>query len=209
MSSTQKKLVQSTWSHLTTSFTFEIIGTLLFKSLFKTTPSAVSIFPFSREYMEAGSDVNSRLYTSPRFLEHAAKVIGAVDLAVKSLDDLETLAPILEDLGKKHVRYGVVTGHYDLVGNALIDTLKEALGEQWTEDVKGAWLVVWGLVRQTMDPDVFSVGQRVKTQFGKGVVAEKRDNDYVVVPHTSTWVLAYGQKPILNLAPNMLKPDDA
>ena len=89
MSSTQKKLVQSTWSHLTTSFTFEIIGTLLFKSLFKTTPSAVSIFPFSREYMEAGSDVNSRLYTSPRFLEHAAKVIGAVDLAVKSLDDLE------------------------------------------------------------------------------------------------------------------------
>ena len=122
---------------------------------------------------------------------------------------LQTLAPILEDLGKKHVRYGVVTGHYNFVGNALIDTLKEALGEQWTEDVKGAWLVVWGFVRQTMDPDIFSVGQRVKTQFGKGVVAEKRDNNYVVVPHTSTWVLAYGQKPILNLAPNMLKPDDA
>ncbi|GMH93444.1 hypothetical protein TrVE_jg487 [Triparma verrucosa] len=60
------------------------------------------------------------------------------------------------------------------------------------------------LVKRETD---FSVGQRVLTQFGKGVVAEKRANDYVVVLHTSTWVLAYGQKPTLYLAPNMLKPD--
>ncbi|GMH66355.1 hypothetical protein TL16_g04411 [Triparma laevis f. inornata] len=60
------------------------------------------------------------------------------------------------------------------------------------------------LVKRETD---FSVGDRVLTQFGKGVVAEKRAADYVVILHTSTWVLAYGQKPTLYLAPNMLKPD--
>ena len=78
-----------------------------------------------------------------------------------------------------------------------------------TQTDSNSTVQIMSSTQKTLVPDVFSVGQRVKTQFGNGVVAEKRDNDYVVIPHTSTWVLAYGQKPILNLAPNMLKPDDA
>lgn len=93
------------------------------------------------------------MYASPRFLSHAVKVVSAVNLAVTSLKDLPTLVPILRNLGQKHVAYGVVTEHYDLVGGALIATLVDALEEKWTDDVKEAWLAIWGLLRSTMDPD--------------------------------------------------------
>ena len=50
-------------------------------------------------------------------------------------------------------------------------------------------------------------GDRVLTPFGKGVVVEKRATDLVVRLHTSTWVLAYGQKPTLYLDPAIVKKD--
>ncbi|GMI13589.1 hypothetical protein TrVE_jg2308 [Triparma verrucosa] len=77
-------------------------------------------------------------------------------------------------------------------------------GEAVTTQLDPGFFLDPALIKRETD---FSVGQRVLTQFGKGVVAEKRVNAYIVVLHESTWVLAYGQKPTLYLGPKMLKPD--
>ena len=45
------------------------------------------------------------------------------------LTKLDELVPILTSLGTKHVGYGVVPEHYAIVGEALIATLGDALGD--------------------------------------------------------------------------------
>ena len=68
-----------------------------------------------------------KIYQSESFKNHAFKVMGAVDMAVKSLDDLENLMPKLKNLGRIHVNKGVKVEHYPVIGDALITTMKVGL----------------------------------------------------------------------------------
>ena len=43
-----------------------------------------------------------------------------------------------QDLGKRHVKYGVQPAHYDVVGQALLATLESGLGAEWTEQASQA-----------------------------------------------------------------------
>ena len=82
--------------------------------------------------------------------EQGKKLMQALALAVKSLDRPEALMPVLQDLGRRHARYGVTDAHYDTVGAALIWTLEKGLGERFTADVRGAWVAVYQVVATTM-----------------------------------------------------------
>ncbi|MFA9474286.1 MAG: globin domain-containing protein [Filomicrobium sp.] len=44
----------------------------------------------------------------------------------------------MQDLGRKHVDYGVKDEHYQPVGEALIFTLEKGLGGDFTPEVKDA-----------------------------------------------------------------------
>jgi hemoglobin-like flavoprotein len=70
--------------------------------------------------------------------------------AVKGLDRLEQLAPVLQDLGRRHVAYGVGDAHYAIVGQALLWTLEKALGRAFTPELRHAWTTVYTLVATTM-----------------------------------------------------------
>ncbi len=95
--------------------------------------------------------MSDSLFADPKFKKHAAGVISTVDAAVGMLGgDLTPLVGILKDLGKKHVAYGVIPAHYDVVGQALIETLATAMGEAFTPDVKRAWVEIYGIVSSTM-----------------------------------------------------------
>jgi hemoglobin-like flavoprotein len=82
--------------------------------------------------------------------EQGKKLMQALALAVKSLDRPEALMPVLQDLGRRHVKYGVTDAHYDTVGAALIWTLEKGLGERFTADVREAWVAVYQAVATTM-----------------------------------------------------------
>jgi hemoglobin-like flavoprotein len=47
--------------------------------------------------------------------------------------------PAVEDLGRRHSRYGVTPEHYKPVGEALLWTLEKGLGPAFTPPVKEAW----------------------------------------------------------------------
>src|SRR4029078_13099145 len=51
--------------------------------------------------------------------------------AVRGLDDPEALLPALKSLGRRHAVYGVRDAHYATVAEALLDTLKHALGDEF------------------------------------------------------------------------------
>jgi hemoglobin-like flavoprotein len=82
--------------------------------------------------------------------EQGKKLMQMIAAAVGKLTDLDTLVPILQNLGKRHVAYGVKPSHYDTVGGALLLTLEQGLGDAFTPDVKAAWTVVYGVMAKTM-----------------------------------------------------------
>merc|ERR1712232_1546959 len=81
---------------------------------------------------------------------HVTKVVTTVATAVSLLTDLPTLVPVLQGLGIKHQSLGVVPEHYDVVGEAIIESLAVALGANFTEPVKNAWLKVYTTVKTVM-----------------------------------------------------------
>ena len=78
------------------------------------------------------------------------KLMQMLAAAVNGLDRLDQLIPVVEDLGRRHVAYGVREDHYDTVGAALLWTLRKGLGDAFTPEVEDAWTAVFGLLSSTM-----------------------------------------------------------
>ena len=82
--------------------------------------------------------------------EQRKKLMQMITAAVKGLDHLEQLVPVLQDLGRRHAGYGVADAHYDTVGEALLWTLEKALGRAFTPELRLAWTTVYTLLATTM-----------------------------------------------------------
>lgn len=123
------RLVQETWKDV------EAIGLdaakLFYRNLFSADANLKPLFKGDME-------------------EQGKKLMEMIGMAVRNLNDPETLVPILEGLGKRHVGYGVQVSHYQTVGEALLKTLGEGLGEGFTPAVKEAWATVYGGMAEVM-----------------------------------------------------------
>jgi len=76
--------------------------------------------------------------------------MNMIGMAVNGLDTLDKLIPAVRSLGRRHVFYGVTHEHYSSVGRALIWTLEQGLGADFTPEVKEAWTTVYCLIADTM-----------------------------------------------------------
>jgi nitric oxide dioxygenase len=108
-----------------------IAGLIFYQTLFRSEPSLKSLF-------QTSIDLQSR------------KLMESLTYAVATLEDPETLIPVLEALGRRHVVYGVCDHHYDLVTRALIETFREILGDSFTHEVHEAWKQTLDFVANTM-----------------------------------------------------------
>ena len=82
--------------------------------------------------------------------EQGAKLMATLNVVVNGLTDLDTIVPAVQQLGRRHVGYGVKDSHYDIVGEALIWTLGQGLGDDFTEDVKQSWITAYNILAATM-----------------------------------------------------------
>ncbi|MBP6406429.1 MAG: hemin receptor [Proteobacteria bacterium] len=77
-------------------------------------------------------------------------LMSMIGAAVSGLKDLERLAPVVRQLGARHVRYGVQAQHYATVGSALLWTLDQGLGDKFTPAVREAWTAAYTLLSDVM-----------------------------------------------------------
>jgi hemoglobin-like flavoprotein len=82
--------------------------------------------------------------------EQGKKLMQMIGAAVGKLNDLPALVPILQGLGKRHAGYGVEDSHYQTVGAALLKTLEQGLGADFTKEVKQAWTAVYTVMADVM-----------------------------------------------------------
>lgn len=91
----------------------------------------------------------SRLFRGDRS-EQGKKLMQMIGAAVRGLNDLDKLVPVVQQLGVRHLGYGVEDQHYDTVGSALLWTLEKGLGADFTSEVREAWTTVYGVLAKTM-----------------------------------------------------------
>ncbi len=82
--------------------------------------------------------------------EQKGKLMGMLSTAVSNLHQVETIIPAVQDLGRRHVGYGVTAEQYKPVGEALIWTLEKGLGDAFTPDVKDAWVTTYTTLEKVM-----------------------------------------------------------
>lgn len=82
--------------------------------------------------------------------EQGRKLMTMINVAVGSLDKLDTIVPAVKDLGRRHSGYGVKAADYGTVATALLWTLEKGLGDAFTPAVKEAWTQTYVLLAQTM-----------------------------------------------------------
>jgi methyl-accepting chemotaxis protein len=92
------------------------------------------------------------------------KLMQMIAAAVRMLNDVPKLVPVLENLGRRHGGYGVRERDYATVGQALLWTLEKGLGAGFTSEVRAAWTEVYGIIAKNM---IKAAGQSASTAHGK------------------------------------------
>jgi nitric oxide dioxygenase len=88
------------------------------------------------------------------------KLMSALATVVNSLDDFDAIVPIACDLAKRHVAYGVVPEHYALVGSALLWTLEQGLGDEFSPTLRAAWEAAYSALSEVMIASAYPMWQQ-------------------------------------------------
>lgn len=91
------------------------------------------------------------------------KLMKMLGTAVTNLHQVEQIIPVVQELGRTHVGYGVKDEHYDAVGSALIWTLGEGLKDDFTREVEEAWGAAYGTLAGVMKEAAASVPVKKKS----------------------------------------------
>lgn len=103
---------------------------------------------FYGKLFELDSDIQSLFKSDMK--EQGKKLMTMIGLAVKGLTDLEKIVPAVQQLGVRHKEYGVTADQFITVGEALLWTLEQGLGDDWNDELKEAWATVYGVLAGTM-----------------------------------------------------------
>jgi hemoglobin-like flavoprotein len=91
-----------------------------------------------------------RMFSSTDMAEQRKKLMQIITVAVRGLDRLGELVPAIEAMGRRHGGYGVTNAHYDTVGEALLWTLEQGLGDEFTPEANDAWALTYATLAGVM-----------------------------------------------------------
>jgi methyl-accepting chemotaxis protein len=128
----------------------DTVGKVIFTKFLAKQPTALQNFSFKDEPVDWAAD---RKATA-----HVTMVVKTVAIAVSLLRDLNTLVPVLQAIGTRHYEldkckknaeqygFGLIPEHYGDFGGAVVESLAIALGPDFTEPAKNAWLKIYGTI---------------------------------------------------------------
>jgi nitric oxide dioxygenase len=90
------------------------------------------------------------LFANTNMGEQKQKLLASLVLVVENLQKPDLLNDRLKGLGARHVQYGTLPEHYPLVGAALLTTFEQYLDNEWTPEVKQAWVDAYGVISEIM-----------------------------------------------------------
>jgi hemoglobin-like flavoprotein len=82
--------------------------------------------------------------------QQGAKFMEKLAVAVMGLEDLESLAPLVQALGRSHGGYGLRSGHYATAREALLWALADYLGPGFNSELRSAWCAAFDTIAAEM-----------------------------------------------------------
>jgi len=130
MTQNQIELVRASWSKVA-AMDPEVVGELFYNRLFTIAPEVKPLFhgPMPGQYR---------------------KLLSMLGFIISKLNRLEDILDEVALLAKRHVMYGVKTEYFTPVGAALLWTLEQGLGDDWTEETKAAWIECFAILSGAM-----------------------------------------------------------
>lgn len=120
-------------------------GELFYRQLFENKPALRELFI---------GDISNQ----------SEKLTNMLGMIVSQIHNMPELLPMLADLARRHLVYGVEAEHYKDVGDALIITIRDILGSDFNADIEAAWKKAYDGIALTM----------VQSCFGKAGVSKYR-----------------------------------
>ncbi|KAI4318375.1 hypothetical protein MLD38_032089 [Melastoma candidum] len=129
----QEALVVKSWNSMKKNA--GELGLKLFLRVFEIAPSAKNLFSFLKD-STVPLDQNPKLKTHAMIVfvmtcESAVQLRKSGKVTIKDAN--------LKDLGATHIKYNVVDEHFEVVRYALLETIKEAVPDMWSPEMKSAW----------------------------------------------------------------------
>jgi nitric oxide dioxygenase len=90
--------------------------------------------------------------------EQHRKLLATLAMVIRSLHTPEKIIGPAQKLAVKHLDYGVAPVHYTYVGNALLRTLKKGLGDQFTPELRDAWVEAFRTLATVMKQAAYGNG---------------------------------------------------
>ncbi|MBW4567958.1 MAG: pentapeptide repeat-containing protein [Tolypothrix carrinoi HA7290-LM1] len=123
---------------------------LLESSFEKIKPHADEFTASFYEHLFTGHPELKPLFATTDMAKQQKKLLNALVLVVENLRNAEALEPVLNALGKRHVGYGAIAKYYGPVGEALLMSFEQYLQQDWTPEVKQAWVDAYRAITALM-----------------------------------------------------------
>ena len=129
MTERQILLVKNSWSYVIVNS--EAAGELFYSRLFEVAPAVRPMFKGDTK-------------------EQARKLMNMVTLIVSKLQKLDDIMAEIKGLAQRHGKYGAQPAHYKVVGECLVWTLRQGLGDKWNKETEDAWITVYSILADAM-----------------------------------------------------------
>jgi len=123
---------------------------LLEQSFEKVKPHASEFASSFYENLFTDYPAAKPLFAQTDVKEQSKKLLASLVFVVENLRKPGELTGALQGLGARHVKYGALPAHYPLVGNTLLKTFEQYLGDDWTPETEQAWTDAYGLITEVM-----------------------------------------------------------
>ena len=114
------KLVKNSWRKLM-GIDHGIIGDVFYSRLFMQHPGLRKMFP------------DDMTIQNRKLVDMLVYIIGGLEQA-------DIMTEEIRNLGHHHQNLGITSHQYENVEDVLLWTLEKALGNDWNEEVKNAWI---------------------------------------------------------------------
>lgn len=117
------------------------------------------------------------LFEGVKIEDQRQKLIRALALVVRHLEQPDFLRAYLQGLGAIHLAYGVAPAHYLAVRECLLATLAEIAGESWSASEEAAWQGALDHIAETMLAGATKLGPATHGAENPATVRPEREQD--------------------------------
>ncbi|KAF3966169.1 hypothetical protein ACB098_06G190200 [Castanea mollissima] len=129
----QEALVKESWKVMKQNIPEHSLR--FFTLILEMAPAVKNMLPFLKDSDEIPQ--NDPTLKAHAFIVFKMTCDSAIQLREKGQVVLRDV--LLKHLGSVHLEKGVVNSHFEVGTEALLGTIKEAVGESWSDEMGGAW----------------------------------------------------------------------